>query len=120
MHDNYQQTSPAKRPSRPFNAAMMVHATGAIIDLSDPLRTNVKFSLGSEDMYADLTTLIWMVNDGRDETGVATTIVSAWEKVLGGKTGSSNMVTISPHGVMHLTLLGTPQGTEKPQRHLLM
>ena len=115
------QSHPAlpKRLSVPFNAAMMIYAQGAAIDLTDPLRTNVKFSLGGTDMYADLNTLISMREDGHDKSGVASLIVEAWEKALMGNTHGSNSVTLRD-GILRIRIFGLNQNEPVPNRARMM
>lgn len=84
----------------PFNAAKLGSALEAVIDLSDPLRTNVKFIFLESAMYADMFTVKSLHEDEIDPSGVITRVITAWE-------------TMNPHpdryGLVRLNLVRMPQ-----------
>lgn len=111
MHYEHRDPMHTPRPRIAFDAARMGEAVAAVFDLTDPLRTNVQFTLGRNVMYADMTTLITMTEEETDMTGVAKTIVAAWKAALGGKAVQSNWMREITQGVVLVPLLGA---AEKP------
>lgn len=106
-----------KQPQRAridFNAARLHEVLAAVIDLSDPLRTNVQFTLQHEVMYADMTSVLTIAEAKTDKSGVAQTIVDAREALLTVSKKPSPLVKDLGEGVYLIHLLqGLTTGTAK-------
>ena len=111
---DHRTTAPTPRARIDFDAARMPEAIAAVFDLTDPLRTNVQFTLGRNVMYADMTTLVTMSEEGADSTGVADTIVAAWKAALGGRAAKSNWLREISEGVVMVPLLKAVEPAERP------
>lgn len=88
-----------------FDKARLGQISFALIDLTDPLRTNVKCFVNGNAMFTDITTLRNLSDSGNDTSGVAATIVKAWERALNGELRGSNLITFVPPGIIQVRLM---------------
>lgn len=90
-----------KRPVIEFQAPLMAQAEMALIDLTDPLKTNVRFIMPDGDMYADF---VKIQNMQADPSGVARTLRQAWEDAFTNRLKGSNHVALVDPGILHIQL----------------